>query len=210
MLPKSSCTVLSSSAMELLLPSSPFWLNATLWPWFLREAGEVRPRAYQHRHGVLSADQVPLQAHLRGRGGGLCAAGGEAHHSPDSQAGHRDGEAQLLARGEQKVTVQSTERLCYRKRGSKFVFFPSCQCSGQMFKKLESILSSRFSQFQPRSLIEVLHACIHLERFPLNHLSRVFSPYFLQRLQGEAAHCLFVLVDFCCCFFTMMKSPQSL
>ncbi|XP_034549975.1 FAST kinase domain-containing protein 3, mitochondrial-like [Notolabrus celidotus] len=61
------------------------------------------------------------------------------------------------------------------------------QCSTQMFKKLESILSTRFSQFQPRSLIEVLHACIHLERFPLNYMSKVFSPYFLQRLhaQGE-------------------------
>ncbi|XP_044073844.1 FAST kinase domain-containing protein 3, mitochondrial-like [Siniperca chuatsi] len=59
------------------------------------------------------------------------------------------------------------------------------QCSSQMFKKLESILSTRFSQFQPRSLIEVLHACIHLERFPLNYMSKVFSPYFLQRLQAQ-------------------------
>ncbi|KAM9346884.1 FAST kinase domain-containing protein 3, mitochondrial-like [Symphorus nematophorus] len=59
------------------------------------------------------------------------------------------------------------------------------QCSSQMFKKLESILSTRFSQFQPRSLIEVLHACIHLERFPLNYTSKVFSPYFLQRLQAQ-------------------------
>ncbi|XP_070694813.1 FAST kinase domain-containing protein 3, mitochondrial-like [Pempheris klunzingeri] len=61
------------------------------------------------------------------------------------------------------------------------------QCSSQMFKKLESILSSRFSQFEPHSLIELLHACIHLERFPLNYMSKVFSTYFLQRLhaQGE-------------------------
>ncbi|XP_035030977.2 FAST kinase domain-containing protein 3, mitochondrial [Hippoglossus stenolepis] len=59
------------------------------------------------------------------------------------------------------------------------------QCSSQMFQKLESILSTRFSQFQPRSLIEVLHACIHLERFPLNYTSIVFSPYFLQRLQAQ-------------------------
>ncbi|XP_018539360.1 FAST kinase domain-containing protein 3, mitochondrial [Lates calcarifer] len=59
------------------------------------------------------------------------------------------------------------------------------QCSSQMFKKLESILSTRFSQFQPRSLIEVLHACIHLERFPLNYISKVFSLYFLQRLQAQ-------------------------
>ncbi|XP_069554554.1 FAST kinase domain-containing protein 3, mitochondrial-like isoform X2 [Brachyistius frenatus] len=57
------------------------------------------------------------------------------------------------------------------------------QCSGQMFKKLESILSTRFSQFRPRSLIDVLHACVHLERFPLNHMAKVFSPHFLQSLQ---------------------------
>lgn len=54
-----------------------------------------------------------------------------------------------------------------------------------MFKKLESILSARFAQFQPRSLIEVLHACIHLERFPLNYMAKVFGPHFLQRLRGE-------------------------
>lgn len=65
------------------------------------------------------------------------------------------------------------------------------QCSSQMFKKLESILSTRFSQFQPRSLIEVLHACIHLERFPLNYISKVFSLYFLQRLQGMYNHQVF-------------------
>ncbi|KAG7241733.1 hypothetical protein INR49_025198 [Caranx melampygus] len=59
------------------------------------------------------------------------------------------------------------------------------QCSSQMFKKLETILSTRFSQFQPHSLIEVLHACIHLERFPLNYMSKVFSPYFLQKLQAQ-------------------------
>ncbi|XP_041857042.1 FAST kinase domain-containing protein 3, mitochondrial-like isoform X2 [Melanotaenia boesemani] len=59
------------------------------------------------------------------------------------------------------------------------------QCSNEMFKKLESILMERFSQFQPRSLIDLLHACIHLERFPLNYLSKVFSPYFLQKLQEQ-------------------------
>ncbi|XP_072253433.1 FAST kinase domain-containing protein 3, mitochondrial-like isoform X2 [Leuresthes tenuis] len=59
------------------------------------------------------------------------------------------------------------------------------QCSGQMFKKLESILSARFSQFQPRSLIDTLHACVHLERFPLNYIKKVFSPYFLQKLQAQ-------------------------
>ncbi|CAG5865403.1 unnamed protein product [Menidia menidia] len=59
------------------------------------------------------------------------------------------------------------------------------QCSGRMFQKLESILSERFSQFQPRSLIDMLHACVHLERFPLNYINKVFSPYFLQKLQAQ-------------------------
>ena len=58
-------------------------------------------------------------------------------------------------------------------------------CANEMFKKLESILTSRFSQFQPRTLLNMLHSCIHLERFPLNFVSKVFSPYFLQRLEGK-------------------------
>ncbi|XP_061579966.1 FAST kinase domain-containing protein 3, mitochondrial-like isoform X2 [Cololabis saira] len=59
------------------------------------------------------------------------------------------------------------------------------QCSGQMFKKLESILSARFSQFQPRRLLDMLHACIHLQRFPVNYINKIFSPYFLQKLQAQ-------------------------
>ncbi|KAM6970552.1 FAST kinase domain-containing protein 3, mitochondrial-like [Aplochiton taeniatus] len=57
------------------------------------------------------------------------------------------------------------------------------QCSGPLFRKLEDVLLARFSEFPPRSLVEVLHACLHLERFPLNFVSKVFSPFFLQRLQ---------------------------
>ncbi|XP_028250253.1 FAST kinase domain-containing protein 3, mitochondrial-like isoform X2 [Parambassis ranga] len=38
---------------------------------------------------------------------------------------------------------------------------------------------------QPRMLIDLLHSCIHLERFPLNHMAKVFSPYFLQKLQAH-------------------------
>ncbi|XP_043987330.1 FAST kinase domain-containing protein 3, mitochondrial-like isoform X1 [Gambusia affinis] len=59
------------------------------------------------------------------------------------------------------------------------------QCSSQMFKKLENVLTTRFSHFQPRSLLDMLHACIHLERFPLNYMNKIFSPYFLQKLQDK-------------------------
>lgn len=61
-------------------------------------------------------------------------------------------------------------------------YLPSC--ASEMFKKLESILTTRFSQFQPQTLLNVLHSCVHLERFPLNFVSKVFSPLFLQRLEG--------------------------
>lgn len=62
-------------------------------------------------------------------------------------------------------------------------YLPSC--ASEMFKKLESILTTRFSQFQPQTLLNVLHSCIHLERFPLNFVSKVFSPSFLQRLEVQ-------------------------
>ncbi|KAG9339536.1 hypothetical protein JZ751_023679 [Albula glossodonta] len=59
------------------------------------------------------------------------------------------------------------------------------ECSPQMFTKLEGVLSSRFSQFQARHLLEMLHACIHLQRFPLNFMPKVFNNYFLLRLEAE-------------------------
>ncbi|XP_031714489.1 FAST kinase domain-containing protein 3, mitochondrial-like [Anarrhichthys ocellatus] len=86
----------------------------------------------------------------------------------------------FVCHGERHGTLQIAKQIVAMGRLN---YLP--QCSGEMFKKLESILSERFSQFQPRSLIEVLHACIHLERFPVNYVSKVFSPYFLQRLQAQ-------------------------
>ncbi|XP_028826020.1 FAST kinase domain-containing protein 3, mitochondrial [Denticeps clupeoides] len=57
--------------------------------------------------------------------------------------------------------------------------------AGQLFRKVEVVLHARFSQFQPWTLLELLHACTLLQRFPLNFVSRVFSPYFLQQLQEQ-------------------------
>ncbi|XP_017567906.1 FAST kinase domain-containing protein 3, mitochondrial isoform X1 [Pygocentrus nattereri] len=61
------------------------------------------------------------------------------------------------------------------------------QEAGRLFRKVESVLSARFSQFQPRALLELLHACTLLQRYPLNFVSKVFSPYFLQQLQEESS-----------------------
>ncbi|ROL42996.1 FAST kinase domain-containing protein 3, mitochondrial [Anabarilius grahami] len=57
--------------------------------------------------------------------------------------------------------------------------------AGRLFRKVESVLHARFSQFQPRALLDLLYACALLQRYPLNFVSKVFSPYFMQQLQGE-------------------------
>ncbi|XP_048464227.1 FAST kinase domain-containing protein 3, mitochondrial-like [Rhincodon typus] len=56
--------------------------------------------------------------------------------------------------------------------------------ASQLFKKIENLLRGRFSQFQPRILLNLLHSCILLERFPVNFVAKIFSPYFLQQLEG--------------------------
>lgn len=56
-----------------------------------------------------------------------------------------------------------------------------------VFRTLETILDTRFSQFQPRALLNLLHSCILVERFPVNFVSKVFSSYFLQQLQGQGS-----------------------
>uniref|UniRef100_A0A3Q3VRV8 RAP domain-containing protein n=1 Tax=Mola mola TaxID=94237 RepID=A0A3Q3VRV8_MOLML len=57
--------------------------------------------------------------------------------------------------------------------------------AGAVFRKVEIILHSRFSHFQPRTMLNLLHSCTLLERFPVNFVSKVFSSYFLQQLQGH-------------------------
>ncbi|XP_026219174.1 FAST kinase domain-containing protein 3, mitochondrial [Anabas testudineus] len=55
----------------------------------------------------------------------------------------------------------------------------------EVFRKVENILHTRFSHFQPRTILNLLHSCILVERFPVNFLSNVFSSYFLQQLQEQ-------------------------
>uniref|UniRef100_A0A673BRL8 FAST kinase domain-containing protein 3, mitochondrial-like n=1 Tax=Sphaeramia orbicularis TaxID=375764 RepID=A0A673BRL8_9TELE len=57
--------------------------------------------------------------------------------------------------------------------------------AGDVFRKVETTLQKRFSHFQPRTLINLLHSCILVERFPVNFVSKVFGSYFLQQLQGK-------------------------
>ncbi|XP_076014331.1 FAST kinase domain-containing protein 3, mitochondrial [Genypterus blacodes] len=57
--------------------------------------------------------------------------------------------------------------------------------AADVFRKVESVLHTRFYHFQPRTLLNLLHSCILVERFPVNFVSKVFSGFFLQQLQGE-------------------------
>lgn len=61
--------------------------------------------------------------------------------------------------------------------------------AGEVFRKVENILHMRFSHFQPRTVLNLLHSCILVERFPVNFVSKVFSSYFLQQLQGKRSIC---------------------
>uniref|UniRef100_A0A8B9QV62 FAST kinase domains 3 n=1 Tax=Anas platyrhynchos TaxID=8839 RepID=A0A8B9QV62_ANAPL len=57
--------------------------------------------------------------------------------------------------------------------------------ASSLFRKLETVLHTRFSQFQPHTLLNLLHSCVLIQRYPVNFLPKIFSPYFLQHLQGK-------------------------
>ncbi|NXL91096.1 FAKD3 protein, partial [Alectura lathami] len=57
--------------------------------------------------------------------------------------------------------------------------------ASSLFRKLEAVLQTRFSQFQPHTLLNLLHSCVLIQRYPVNFLAKIFSPYFLQQLQAQ-------------------------
>ncbi|XP_054671976.1 FAST kinase domain-containing protein 3, mitochondrial [Grus americana] len=57
--------------------------------------------------------------------------------------------------------------------------------ASSLFRKLETVLHTRFSQFQPHTLLNLLHSCVLIQRYPVNFLPKIFSPYFLQQLQAQ-------------------------
>lgn len=62
-----------------------------------------------------------------------------------------------------------------------------------LFRTVEKVLVARFHHFPPKTLLRLLHSCALIERHPANFMSRIFSPFFLQRLQGEAVKKLTVM-----------------
>ncbi|NXF37848.1 FAKD3 protein, partial [Nyctibius bracteatus] len=57
--------------------------------------------------------------------------------------------------------------------------------ASSLFKKLETILHTRFSRFQPHTLLKLMHSCVLIQRYPVNFLPKIFSAYFLQQLQAQ-------------------------
>ncbi|XP_075561897.1 FAST kinase domain-containing protein 3, mitochondrial [Pelecanus crispus] len=57
--------------------------------------------------------------------------------------------------------------------------------ASSLFGKLETVLHTRFSHFQPHTLLNLLHSCVLIQRYPVNFLPKIFSPYFLQQLQAQ-------------------------
>ncbi|NWR61038.1 FAKD3 protein, partial [Bucorvus abyssinicus] len=57
--------------------------------------------------------------------------------------------------------------------------------ASSLFRKLETTLHTRLSHFQPRTLLNLLHSCVLIQRYPVNFLPKIFSPYFLQQLQAQ-------------------------
>ncbi|NXI14767.1 FAKD3 protein, partial [Irena cyanogastra] len=57
--------------------------------------------------------------------------------------------------------------------------------ASSLFRKLETVLHTRLKHFQPHTLLNLLHSCVLIQRYPINFLPKIFSPYFLQKLQAQ-------------------------
>ncbi|XP_008049700.1 FAST kinase domain-containing protein 3, mitochondrial [Carlito syrichta] len=57
-----------------------------------------------------------------------------------------------------------------------------------LFRKLENMLFTHFNHFPPKTLLKLLHSCSLIEHHPVNFMAKIFSPFFLQRLQGREPH----------------------
>ncbi|XP_072461505.1 FAST kinase domain-containing protein 3, mitochondrial isoform X2 [Notamacropus eugenii] len=53
------------------------------------------------------------------------------------------------------------------------------------FRKLENTIRTRFKYFPPQTLLNLLHSCTLIGRHPVNYVAKLFSPYFLQKLQAQ-------------------------
>ncbi|XP_029797452.1 FAST kinase domain-containing protein 3, mitochondrial [Suricata suricatta] len=57
-----------------------------------------------------------------------------------------------------------------------------------LFRKLENLLLTHLDYFPPKTLLKILHSCSLIECHPVNFMAKIFSPHFLQQLQGEESY----------------------
>ncbi|XP_034379577.1 FAST kinase domain-containing protein 3, mitochondrial isoform X2 [Arvicanthis niloticus] len=57
-----------------------------------------------------------------------------------------------------------------------------------LFRKVENVLSAQLHHFPPKMLLRLLHSCALIGCHPINFMSKIFSPFFLQRLQGKESY----------------------
>ncbi|XP_077483537.1 FAST kinase domain-containing protein 3, mitochondrial-like [Amblyomma americanum] len=55
----------------------------------------------------------------------------------------------------------------------------------EFFGSLEWLLREKFSHIPSNQLVDMLVACFYLQRYPLNFVKKVFSPHFLDKMNGS-------------------------
>lgn len=52
----------------------------------------------------------------------------------------------------------------------------------KFWKVLEEVIANNFAQFRPEDIVDVLLSCIYQEKYPVNFVRHIFTPFFLDRL----------------------------
>ncbi|XP_012532902.1 uncharacterized protein LOC105834751 [Monomorium pharaonis] len=55
----------------------------------------------------------------------------------------------------------------------------------EFWKTFDEVMSVRFSDLKLNDALDILLSCTYLERYPINHLDKVFSSYLMNRLQTQ-------------------------
>ncbi|XP_067001528.2 FAST kinase domain-containing protein 3, mitochondrial [Anabrus simplex] len=54
----------------------------------------------------------------------------------------------------------------------------------RFWQVIETALEEKFIQFRPDDAIDIMLACVYLEKHPINFVKKIFNPYFLDRLHS--------------------------
>ena len=55
----------------------------------------------------------------------------------------------------------------------------------KFWRELERVLEEKFVQFPPKEIIQLLVSFLYIEKYPLNFTTKLFSPYFLDRVHTQ-------------------------